>query len=249
MTEESWEIPVLEQLGSAMVHPPTPDLRPAVLARIVPSHRSRAPLRASIAVVAALVVGVLLTILVSREARDAIAGFLGLSVEGEHIEVAPASPAGQTPTALPGPLGPAKLGERVSRAEAVALAGFEPRFPPSFGEPHGYYVIFQNRNVVIADYGELQIWEFPLDTAAIAKLVFVSGATIVSEQMVNDRPGYWITGGERLVTVENGQGTPIAETQRMATGNALVWAEGGLYYRIEGVRSLEEALRIAEQLR
>ena len=78
MTEEPWEVPVLEELMGGMVYPPTPDLLPAVLGRISPPHRADKRLwRGAFALVAALVVGVVLTILVSREARDAVAEFLG----------------------------------------------------------------------------------------------------------------------------------------------------------------------------
>ncbi len=250
MPDEQWENVMLEDLARVTVFPPAPDLRSAVLSRLGEGRpESRRIGSLALVGVAAILIACALTFAVSREARDAVAGFLGLAVEGERIEVGPTPVAGALATPLPSEVPIEQLGENVSREGAVRLAGFEPRLPASLGEPAGYYVISQNRAVFVADYGQVQVWEFPLESASIGKMVFVSGGTIVSEQPVNGVPGYWISGGERVVTVSNAAGTPIASTKRTTTGNALVWADGGLYRRIEGVATLGEALRLAAEMR
>ncbi len=130
----------------------------------------------------------------------------------------------------------------------MTLAGFEPRLPASLGEPRGFYVLLDGPTVIVADYEKVQVWEFPLGTALIGKMIGVDGGAVVSTVRVNGADGYWISGGKRVVAVLDPQGTPIARTQRTTGANALVWAAGGLYRRIEGAETLEDALRIAAEM-
>ncbi|MEO8538567.1 MAG: hypothetical protein ABI577_02420 [bacterium] len=250
MTNQQWEMALLQEVPFDALFPPTPELHASVLsgiARTSPSPNAR--WRYALAA-AALVLGIAFaTLLSSRQARDAVASFLGLAVDGERIEIAPTPLPGQTPPALPSALTPPQLGERASRDEAALLAGFQMILPGSLGAPAGYYAIFEDRNITIADYGAIQIWEFPLNSALVGKMVSVTGGTIVRAQVVNGQDGYWVSGGERLVTVENASGTPIAATRRSTTSNALIWADRGLYLRIEGAGSIEDALRIAAEMR
>lgn len=249
MTDHRWEVALLEELGPALAYPPTPDLAGRVLASVerpAPRHPGTKKWRAAGLALSALVLVAALVALASRDARDAVAGFLGLGVAGERIEVAPTPRPGETTLPSPQPL--ARYGERVSRRDAVTLAGFEPRLPASLGEPRGFYVLLDGPTVIVADYEEIQVWEFPLGTALIGKMIGVDGGAVVSTVRVNGADGYWISGGKRVVAVLDPQGTPIARTQRTTGSNALVWAAGGLYRRIEGAETLEDALSIAAEM-
>lgn len=252
MVDERWEVTLLEDLGPRMRYPVTPDMASRVgnaLARPAKAPVRRGRLRAAGLAAAALLVAAVVTVVVSRDARDAVASFLGLGVAGERIEVAPTPRPGETPSALPSSRPFPSYGERVDRADAAMLAGFEPRLPASLGEPAGYYALLDTQQVIVADYGALQIWEFRLEAASIGKLIGVEGPVEVTPVDVGGAPGYWIRGGKRIVTVANAQGTPVAGTRRVTESNALVWAAGGLYRRIEGAASLEQALGLAAEMR
>ena len=257
MAEEiRWEEAMLEELGRAVTYPATPDLRASVLSRITvgrpaPSARP-AGWRLAAGALSVLVVAFFATLVVSRDARDAVADFLGLAVEGERIEILPTPTGGQTATPFPPPVRLEQMAEKVTRGEAVRRAGFEPVLPASLGEPDAYYLLPVNsRAVLIADYGDVQIWEFPLESGLfIGKGIFDGGGgNPVAEVTVNGTPGYWIQGGARIVTVRDADGTTRSGTQRTVLTQALIWSERGIYRRIEGTTDREGALALATEMR
>jgi hypothetical protein len=66
---------------------------------------------------------------------------------------------------------------------------------------------------------------------------------------VNGSPGFWIEGSPHLFYVyrdANGQST--SDEARLA-GNVLLWQQGNLTLRLEGVVSKDQALRIAQSVR
>lgn len=246
---ERWEEAMLESLGRSVAYPPAPDLRAAVLARLGdPARPQPSRWRLALAGIALLVLASAAVVAVSRDAREAIAEFLGLAVEGERIEVLPTPAPGTTPTPFSTPIRLDELARKTTLADAAASAGFAPVLPPDLGEPRAVYYLAASRTIV-ADYGTVQVWEFELADEIFVGKGVTGGGSVVSAVTVNGKPGYWITGGSRVFEFIGGDGTPIAGTQRTVTENALVWASGGLYRRIEGPASLEEALRIAGTMR
>ena len=248
--QTGWESEMLEDLARAVTYPATPDLERAVVARLGGAGRPRAvrPWRMALGGLAAAVVAFALVLAASKDARDAVADFLGLAVEGERIEVLPAAPAGTTPTPLPTPVALDRIARKVSLAEAAAAAGFEPVLPATLGEPAAVYLV-GSPETIVADYGAIQVWQFELSDEMFIGKGLTGGGDVVAPVTVNGKPGYWITGGERSVTVRRADGTPVAGTMRTVVENALVWADGGLYRRIEGPGTLEEAMAIAEAMR
>ncbi len=246
-----WDIEMLEDLARAVAYPPTPDLRPAVLARVGGTDVARpaaTALRIGLGGLVTALAAFALVLVVSRDVRDAVADFLGLAVEGERIHVLPTAPAGATPKPFPSTLPLDRLAEKVSLAEAAQRSGFEPVLPSNLGEPVAVFVLGSPETIVV-DYGAVQVWEFELSDEIFVGKGVTGGGEVVAPVPVNGKPGYWITGGERIVTILRGDGTPIAGTTRTVLENALVWADGGLYRRIEGPATLEEAQAIAESMR
>lgn len=255
MAEElHWEESMLENLAHAVAFPPTPDLRAAVLARLeAPRPRSAWPSAwrfAAAGAAIALLVLIGVTAL-SRDVRDAVAGFLGLRVEGEQIELLPTPPAGTTPTPFPTPasgtLQFSTFAREVSRAEALA-SGVPLRLPQSLGEPARYWRMNSGPGLVIADYGDIQVWLMRYEGDYFIGKGIVGGGEVIHEVEVNGAPGYWVRGGERVVSVRSASGTVVAGTTRTVTAAALIWSEDGLYTRIEGAGSLEDALRLAAEM-
>lgn len=255
MAEETrWDEGMLEELGRTMVFPASPDLRGAVLAQLSasgergPAPRTRLVLAGAVAVVLAAAV----VITLSREARDAVADFLGLAVEGERIEVLPTPPAGVTATPFPSPLPVQSQLDRFARQvmpdEAAVTLGLPLRLPGSLGEPRAFWAIAGGPGIVIADYGEVQVWEMRYTGEYFIGKGIVGGGTVVQQVDVDGSTGYWVSGGERVVSVAGASGTPVASTQRTVTANALLWSADGLYRRIEGAGTLEEAMRLAREM-
>lgn len=251
MAEEiRWEEGMLDGLARTMVFPATPDMRVAVLGRLAEAPRARRPAfgRLALAVVAVLAVVSAAVVLTSRDAREAVADFLGLSVQGERIEILPTPRAGTTATPFPSPVTVDQIADRISREEAVRRTGIQPVLPASLREPEAFYGLRGNFPIVIADYGAIEIWEMAYEGEFFIGKGFVGGGELLEEVTVNGVKGYWIRGGARIVTVNNATGTPVSGTQRTVISNALIWSSGGLYRRIEGLDSLEAALSLAAEM-
>ena len=252
--EARWEAPLLDDLARSVAFPRTPDLWPGVAAKLAaappvaearPAYR-RLVLAGGLAILAASA----LTLGLWAEAREAVADFLGLAVEGERIEVLPTPAPGATSTPLPSPVTLEQTASRISRDDAARRLGFEPVLPASLGEPRAFYAVpVATPPVVVADFGHIQVWQFPLEGGIfIGKGVPAGGGTVVAEVTVNGVPGYWIEGGPRVVEVIGRDGTPVAGTRRTVLAESLVWAQDGVYLRIEGTVSRADALALAAEM-
>lgn len=246
-----WEEDMLQELARAVAYPATPELRSRVAARIAAPVNTTRPgaWRLAAGAVAALVLAAALTLVVSRDAREAVADFLGLGVPGERIEVLPTPPAGTTATPFPTPVLLGSIAQKVTSEDAIRVSGIAPRLPASLGAPRSYFLLGSNPAVFVADYGQLQIWEFALADEIFIGKGLIGGGDVVQPVTVNGKPGYWIKGGERIVTVIGPDGKERSGTQRTVLEPALVWAEGGLYRRIEGPTTLDDALALAAEMR
>jgi hypothetical protein len=103
--------------------------------------------------------------------------------------------------------------------------------------------------VFVVDCGAIQIWEFPYTEDYFIGKGVVGGGDVVQELTVDGHKAYWVSGGSRLFSVNNAAGTPIAGTRRIVSANALLWSADGLFRRIEGAETLEEALKLAAEMR
>jgi hypothetical protein len=68
--------------------------------------------------------------------------------------------------------------------------------------------------------------------------------TRVQHVQVDFAPGVWLEGAPHELTYTDRTGEPRHQTRRLA-GNVLIWHRAGITYRLEGAKSLEEALRLA----
>jgi hypothetical protein len=179
----------------------------------------------------------------------------------------PATPGTSTqPTTTPTPASVGErlgLGRRVTLEEARAAVSFTVVLPsdPSLGPPDEVYLGLPPLS------GQVSLVWLPrpglpeASTTGVGLLVtqfragidggfakkIPSDKTIVRSVIVNGRSGYWIEGEPHNFFYDHPGGT-IPERPRLA-GNVLLWEQGGITYRIEGPRTLEEARRIAESLR
>jgi hypothetical protein len=68
--------------------------------------------------------------------------------------------------------------------------------------------------------------------------------TRVRYLQVHGHPGAWITGAPHEIFYVGPDGDIEQDTVRLS-GNALLWHEGGVIVRVEGPKTLDQALRIA----
>jgi hypothetical protein len=231
-------------LGRELDVPETPDLAPGVLAAIAPRAERRQPRRRWALAIAVALVALLGATLAIPEARSA---FLRIfEVGGERVELVDELP--EVPIAEDPETG---LGDRSTLAEAQALS----RFPLHELDDEPDRVYLGDRGTVWFLYGEaerprLLVSQTPLsrvDGPALAKKLAAAGTSVELVE-VGGRPGAYLSGEPHFFFLVDADGQVVEDSARLAR-NVLLWDEGGIAYRLEGDFELDEALRLADDLR
>jgi hypothetical protein len=166
-----------------------------------------------------------------------------------------ARPAGSEP-----PAGSSlDLGERVDPATAAERAGFPVKLPadPALGAPDAVYVSGRDEVAVVwaptddlpptieSDIG-LLIMQFrgSVSPEPIGKII--GSGTEVEPVRIGDG-GYWIDGDPHTYFYISPEGNHVEENRRWV-GDALIWQDGEMTYRIETSLGKDAAIRIAESL-
>ncbi len=237
----------LADLASALVWPPTPDLRAGVRAGIIEARRRRRrQLRLLLiaAVVAVAVIG-----------GAAAAAYIEL--RGATIQTVPALPP-PSPT-RPGPIGARPdLGDRYSSlGTAEQAAGFNALVPSALGQPDEVYfrrppdvltLVYKPRPNLPAtgdpDVGALVMEaRASVSQASFAKIVGPGGK--LQPVTVNGGSGFWISGAPHgFFFYTRGQ----TDQFRLA-GDVLIWNQGALVVRIESALDESKALQVAGTMR
>lgn len=235
----------LIELGSALEIPDAPDLVAAVRDRL-PSRSARRLRWPTLRVqrrtillgiaLAVLLVGTAAAISPVRHAIERVFG-----INGAVVERVPQLPP------LPKTAGARlHLGRPIPVAEARHAASFKALVPPS-GVSAAYLSndVAGGRISLIA--GRLLVTEFRgASRPFILKMVAV-GTRVVRAQVGND-PAAFLVGAPHELFFLDAHGNPRTDTVRLA-GNVLLWQHGQLTLRIEGARSLRDALAVARSLR
>jgi hypothetical protein len=204
----------------------------------------------------------------------ALAGAAGLGLPGLRILFG-SGPVSPPPSLIPslepsrsGPPGQPGdsmgLGDLMSSSDLAALnarAGFEIRLPadPLVGPPDAAYIdettggqvslVWASRANLPATLQPgvgLVLTEF---RGAVAQGFFdkvLGSDTTVEPAMVNGEPGYWLSGAPHFFFYEAPGG--IVHDDRRWVGDALLWSEGPITYRIESAFGRDTTIRIAESL-
>ncbi|GAA4095289.1 hypothetical protein [Nonomuraea soli] len=127
--------------------------------------------------------------------------------------------------------------------EAARQVGFTPKVPAALGEPSE--ILVGDGRVVSMFWDHVRLDQF----AGGVSPMFVKqlgGPEWPEEVLVNGAHGWWIAEAHNLtyVTKGNGETTPL----RVAD-STLVWGDDVTGYRLEGVKTLQDAHRIATSLR
>lgn len=255
-----WTEELIVQAAFSMDYPPTPDIAAVIRTRLAANAPLRRPafpfpgplVRALVAGAAVLSLGLAAILSASSGAREAIAEFLGLRVAGEQIAILTPPAAGETATPFPSPVALESYATPVPASGLASAVGFEPVYPPGYGDPDATYVVdYADVKVAVLQYEDFNLWEANLAGPEFDKriLFFGKGVAVLEELTVNDQPAYWIAGGGHIVRFVGADGTVVAGSERTVDRDTLVWRSAtGVNYRLETGLALEDALAVAETL-
>lgn len=178
------------------------------------------------------IVGALgVTVAVSAPVRASLLEIFGFG--GIEVHTGPGPVAAPSPT-LPGE-------HRSDLATAQAEVGFRIRVPSVLGEPD--FVTVTSGRLVSLHYGHVRIDQFRGSPDRIWQK-YVEGAA--QHTSVNGNEALWFDGPVTLVYVDANGVENLAAARR--TEGSLVWMEGDLTLRVEGVQPLDAALAIARSM-
>jgi hypothetical protein len=204
-------------------------------------------------------------------ALAAIAGAAGVGLPGLRVlfgggSVSP--PPSLEPSRSPSPAGPGatlQLGDPMSPSDPAALdaaAGFHVRFAadPRAGQPDAAYVdrtkhgqvslVWTVRDDLPATLEPgvgLLLTEFlgAVDEGVYSKMA--GSGTTVESVLVGGNQGYWLS-GEPHFFFYTGPGGVVRDDRRWV-GDALIWSDGTVTYRLESALGRDATIRIAESVR
>jgi hypothetical protein len=228
----------LQTLGLEWTVATRDDLSDRVLAEIgevVPRTRNAPRLRRWLVALAAALAAIGISAAVSAPVRAAIVHVFRFG----GVEVRPGpGPAPATSPSLPGE-------HRTTLQAASAEAGFTVRAPSALGPPDRITV--SDAHVVSLYYQAggrpIRIDEFAQDLSMMFEKYTATGtATHVT---VGGRDGYWFD--DPTITLYLGpDGADPGSARR--TDGTLLWVDGGVTYRMDGLRPLSAALAVASSI-
>lgn len=228
-------------LGAALDVPAAPDTVPAVLARLpARRRRRRRPAGRVLAIAVAamlLLVGVAFAVPPSRDAILRAIGLQGVSLK--RVPRLPPIPAGGAAGVRLG------LGEPITPDRARHAAGFAPLLPPRATAVYLAHDVPGGRISVLT--GHLLITEFR-GTAQPFIFKLLGPGTQATPARVNGAQGIYLSGAPHEVLFQASNGQIRSDRVRVA-GNVLIWQQGRVIVRIEGTRTLPDALVMARSLR
>lgn len=149
--------------------------------------------------------------------------------------------------------GPALEGP-LAIAEAAEAANFEIQLPDTstaLGPPDEIYL--QRSDSTDALLAVILVWSDPQGLETPRLTLYQIGVPqyglkeaarkSLLQSEVNDQPAYWIE-GDHLLQIPEANG----DLETRLVGNVLLWTEGDVTYRLEGVPTIDDAVIIAESL-
>jgi hypothetical protein len=262
---EDWENR-LQMVAREMRYPATPDIAQAVRARIatVPKGAARSspqPARLRLALISAALILIVLAGLMSvPRVRAAVLEFL--QIGGIRILIPSAT---QTPTPALTPLPTRTLlptptpGDLIALddlmgettlAEAMETASFElrlPTYPENLGKPDRVFIQDMDGDMLILVWIEeenpnkarLILYQIAPESWAGTK----GEPRVIERTQVNGQPAVWVEGPHPFTLSDGNQ-----DFRRLIVGQALIWEENQVTYRLESYLSLDESIKIAESL-
>jgi hypothetical protein len=201
-------------------------------------------------------------------ALAAIAGAIGLGLPGVHVTLVQPSTTPPTfdPSRSPAPGAPGStlgLGKPASLEAAAALVGRPIPLPtdPVLGPPDAVYVDTTRANQVALVWRDREDLPHSLEPGVGLVLMAFDGLaedtyyekmlgsdSTVEPVTVAGHRGLWIEGAAHFFFYRR-PGGEVVDDPRRWVGDALVWSDGVMTYRLEAALGKAAAIRIAESLR
>jgi hypothetical protein len=205
-------------------------------------------------------------VLLALAVLAALAGAAGLGLPGLRILLG-GSPVSPPPTVAPSasaagvPGATLGLGELVDLADLDARAGFDVRWPddPTIGPPDAAWIDPVRGNQVTLSWGPrpglkgtfqsdvgllLTAFRGAVDTGFFSKVV--TQGTTVHPVVVDGERAYWLSGAPHFFFYESPTGQ-VSDPRRWV-GDALLWSDGPITYRLETGLGPDRAVEIAESV-
>jgi hypothetical protein len=226
----------LEELGARLALPPAPNVVPGALARLPARPRRRYPAKRTLAVALGVLLLLAAGVMAAPPSREVILRILGL--RGVRIERVPHLP----PRRVGAGLG---LGQRIPLNHARRAATFAALLPPGSAVAYLGHDVAGGRVSLLV--GRVLILEF---RGRSLPFIFktIGPGTRVKQLQINGNPGVYLSGAPHQVLFESQTGAIEADRVRVA-GNVLIWQHRSVTIRIEGTRTLGQALAVARSLR
>jgi hypothetical protein len=250
----------LQEAARSFTYPPTPDIAGAVRQQISQPMR---PVRRTrrLALAAAILLAVLLTLLAVPQVRAVVAEFLRVgAIIIRLTEPSPTSTGTLTsgssltaaPTILPRSI--LDLAGETTLENARKKANFNlrlPTYPPDLGLPDHVYMQDMGGPLVVL------VWVDPQNPAKVRLSLHILGPltdgfgqkgnpTLIEHTKVKGIDAVWLDGPHML---EYYVGHRIQyDLRRLVTGHVLLWEQDTLTYRLETDLTMEEAVKIAESI-
>ncbi len=215
-------------------------------------RRGRARMRVLVAVAAAIVV-IVAAVVAASPARHAIADWIGIgAVEIRHSDTP--LPNGSAPDTFPGAPSSA-AGNTAAAARDLAGARARMQFPvktPRIATAGALLGVQDDERVpgglVALRYRDFSLTEIASDvnTGPVFAKVLGPGATATPISAAGES-GFWIAGTHQVAYMNRNHQFEMDTVRR--SGPVLVWSDGGVTYRIEGLRQLADAQAVANSLR
>lgn len=269
MTDEQLQA-VLRALGQELAWPPAGELATTVTSRLATAP-APAPARGILLafprlgrVRRSVVLAVAAVLLIAALVAAAVLGVPGIRIvfgPGPSAIPSASSPSASARSPVPPQLLGATLGlgRRTTLDAATAEAGFTPRLPAdaATGTPDAVFIEDDRITLVWATRDGLPataepsvgllITEFRAEVNPDAYTKMVNSGTRVERVTVGGRPGYWLSGREHYLFYTDEEGVDHNKTWRVV-GEALIWFDGELTYRVESALGRDATIRLAESL-
>jgi hypothetical protein len=229
----------LVALGATLELPPAPDVVPAVLSRLPARRRRRRPARRTLVLALAATLLLAGAAMAAPPTRHEILQILGL--RGVRIERVRKLPPAAASTGRR--LG---LGQPIPLARARHAAGFTALLPPAPAVAYVGHDVPGGRVSLLI--GRVLITEFRGDATTPYIFKVIGPGTRLKYVRVNGGRGFYLSGAPHQVLFRARNGNVEADSVRLA-GNVLMWQQGPLTMRIEGIHTLAQAFALARSLR
>jgi hypothetical protein len=236
----------LRDLGAHLDHPPGDGIAAAVRAEV--THEPRGPIADAVRArrpsrgrrVVLLAAAVLVVVAIAVSGVVVVSGSRG---EGDRAQAHPTVPSTAprpTTTTIPPVVA-------LGLEQARTAVQFPIRVPQGLTVPA--QVLVDRRiagGLVALQYPAFTLVELPTPAnASVTEVTSADAGSTAHPMVVRGQPALWITGTPEIGYVDQARTLHRAPTR---AGNALVWVEHGVTYRIEGFRYQSSAMAMADAL-